>query len=137
MAIHLATSTRNAMCDAVDTLISAGAAAGKLIIYTGTQHGTPGTLPAGTALATFTLPDPAFAAASSGSMTLNTVATVQGSSTGTAGCFAVMDSDNNVVFDGTVTATSGGGDLELNTTSITTGVDVSITSGTFTMPSGA
>lgn len=132
MAIHLASDTRNAMADAVDAEIGAS---GKLIIYTGSQHATPGTLPSGTALATFSLANPAFAAASGGSIALTAPATVQGDATGTAGCFVVTDG-TNVVFDGSVTATGGGGDLTLNTTSITTGVDVDITSGTFTIPDG-
>lgn len=135
MAIHLAAATRTAMADAAVGLIDAGAAAGTLKIYSGSQAASVAD-PAGTLLATFTLEDPAFGAASNGVATLSVPDTVQGSNTGTAGCFIVEDSNGNNIFDGSVTATGGGGDLELNTTSITSGVDVSITSGTFTMPSG-
>ena len=39
------------------------------------------------------------------------------------------------MYDGQVTATGGGGDLQLNTTSIVTGATVTITgNGTITMP---
>jgi hypothetical protein len=45
-----------------------------------------------------------------------------------------MDSNNAAVMDGDVTATGGGGDLTLATTSITSGLSVDITGGTVTMP---
>lgn len=136
MAIHLPVATRNAMADACVDLTDVGGA-GTLKIYTGSQNATAGALPAGTVLATFTLPNPAFGASASGVATLNAVTTVQGSNTGTAGCFAITNNAGTSVLTGSVTATGGGGDLTLNTTSITTGVDVDITSGTVTMPSGA
>ena len=37
-------------------------------------------------------------------------------------------------FDGSVTATGGGGDLTLATTSITSGLSIDITGGTITVP---
>ena len=53
---------------------------------------------------------------------------------GTADIFEVTDRDNLVIYKGTVTATSGGGDIELSSTGITTGDRVSITNSTITMP---
>ena len=51
--------------------------------------------------------------------------------TGTASWFRLVDSD------GSVTATGGGGDLTLNTTTISIGLTVEITSGQITMPAGS
>lgn len=137
MAIHLPDASRNAMVNAIVDLTDAGTPPGQLRIYTGSQHATAGAEPSGTQLADFALANPAFGAAATGSAALTAPATVQGLATGTAGCFAVLNAAGGVIFTGTVTATGGGGDLELNTTSITLGVDVDITSGTFTMPTGA
>jgi hypothetical protein len=62
------------------------------------------------------------------------VLTTTGVATGTAGWFRITDNSGDTVMDGSVTATGGGGELELNTTSITTGVTVEITAGTLTTP---
>jgi hypothetical protein len=59
--------------------------------------------------------------------------TVAASNTGTAGWFRMWKADGTTaVLDGSV-GTSGA-QINLNTTSITSGVNVSITSGTITMP---
>jgi hypothetical protein len=62
------------------------------------------------------------------------VLTATAGNSGTAGWFRVLDSDNNALIDGTVTATGGGGDLTLATTAVTSGLDVSITALTLTQP---
>lgn len=137
MAIRISTTARNAACDAVVDLVDAGAGAGKLRIYTGTQPATADTAASGTLLADATLIDPAFGAAATGTATLADPAAVTGSSAGTAGWFRVLDSNNNTVFDGSVTATGGGGDLQLSNTSIAVGQTVDISAGgTVTMPAG-
>lgn len=130
MALTLQTIARNAGAEAITDLADAGSGAGKINIRTGS---TPG---AGTLLATFTLSDPAFTGPSTGVMTLDVTPalTDDGLADGTAGIWDLVDSDDTLVLSGSVTATGGGGDLELNTTSITTGVEVEITAGTITMP---
>lgn len=134
MAIRLATAAQNAAADAVVDLIDAGAGAGTLKIYTGSVGASANVTPAGTLLATVSFADPAFGASSSGAAAATDPASVTGAAAGTAGCFLVEDSAGNNVFDGTVTATGGGGDLQLSTTTISVGVTVDITGFTYTQP---
>jgi len=134
MALSLATSARNAMCDALVDLLDAGPAAGTIQIRSGTRPANPNTTATGTLLATVTLIDPAFGSAASGVATLSDPAAVTAAASGTATWFRALDSTGAAVFDGDVTATGGGGDLTLATTSITSGLSVDITGGTVTMP---
>lgn len=130
MAVRLAVSLANTLADAVDTALGN---AGTIKIYTGTQPATADTAASGTLLATFTLGSPGFGAASSGTITLAGVPlTVAASNTGTAGWFRIATSGASTILDGSV-GTSGN-QINLNTTSITSGVNVTITSGTITMP---
>jgi hypothetical protein len=141
MAIRINTAARNAAADAIVGVFSGGSGAPVLRIYSGSQPATPATAPSGTLLAEFTLSDPAFAAASSGSAALDVTPalTDDGLAAGTAGYFRICDSTEAAatglgVLDGSVTATGGGGDMTLNTVTISVGVSVEITSGSITMP---
>lgn len=137
MAIRLPTGVRNAACDAVVDLLDAGTGAGTIEIRSGSQPASANDAATGTLLATVTLADPAFGAAASGAATMaGTPRTATGAAAGTAGWFRAKDSTGATVLDGSVTATGGGGDLEVNTTAISVGVNVSITGGTVTMPAG-
>jgi hypothetical protein len=118
-------------------LLDGGSGAGTIKIYTGTQPTTANDAVAGTLLATVTLADPAFGASSTGVATLSgTPLSGSGVAVGTAGWARFADSTGATVMDGSVTATGGGGQIELATTSISTGVTVQITGGTVTMPAG-
>lgn len=133
--VQLATATVNAMADKVDDLVNGGTPPGTIKVYSGTQPANANTAITGTLLATFTLDNPAFGAASGGVITLGaTPLTATGAAAGTATHFRVANGSGATVFDGDVTATGGGGDLQLNTTTISVGVSVEITSGTFTQP---
>jgi hypothetical protein len=135
VATRLAAAARNAAADAIADLADAGSGAATIKVYSGSQVATGDTAESGTLLVTFTLADPAFGAASSGVCTLaSTPRSATGAADGTAGWFRLEDSDGANILDGSVTATGGGGQLELNTTTISTGVSVSLTSGTITMP---
>ncbi|MFI6793662.1 hypothetical protein ACIBG4_40660 [Nonomuraea sp. NPDC050383] len=143
MAVRINTAARNASANAIAALVDGGSGAGKLRIYSGSQPATPATAPTGTLLAEFTLSDPAFAAAVAGAVGLDTTPalTVTGLANGAAGWFRLVDSAEAAgtglgVLDGSVSATGGGGDLTMNTTTISTGVNVTINAGTVTMPSG-
>lgn len=127
MALTVSTSVGNAMVDAAVDSVDGGSA-GTIKIYTGSRPASPDDAATGTLLATFTLSNPAFGAASSKSAALNTVASVTAAATGTAGYFRAATSAGVAKFDGTV-GTSGA-ELNLNTVSITSGGTVSITSGT-------
>ncbi len=136
MTVRISTAARNAMVDAVKALIDAGAGAGKIRIYTGTQPAGPGSSASGTLLADVPFADPSFDATSSGSAAadVSPALTTTGAADGTAGWFRVLDSNNVAIIDGSVTATGGGGDLTLSTTAITTGLTVTITGFSLTEP---
>lgn len=131
MAIGYATALRNNMLDEITTLIDAGAGAGLLRIYDGTKPAVCGT--ATTLLAELTMTDPSAGAASGGVWTASSITDdTSANAPGTATWFRIVDSNGVCVLDGTVTVTSGGGDLELNSVSISTGQNVAVTSMTIT-----
>lgn len=139
MAIKISNAAALAACDAIVDLVDGGAGAGKVRIYSGSQPTDPDTAATGTLLAELTMSDPAFGAAADDTPGgIATAASITDDSsanaTGTAGYFRIVDSDDNAIVDGSVTGTGGGGDMELSTTSITSGDTVSVTSLTLTMP---
>lgn len=134
-------ATQNACADAVTAQIDGGTGAAHLRIYTGTAPAGPGSAPTGTLLADITLNDPSFGAASGGVATLSTspALSATAAASGTAGYARLVDSTQAAgsglgVADLTVSATGGGGEVQLASTSISSGVTVSVTSGTITMP---
>lgn len=136
MALGLPTAVRNAACDAIVDRVDAGAGAGMIRVYTASRPASANDAATGTLLATVTLADPAFGAAATGVAALTDPAAVTGVAAGTAAWFRMLDSDAVTVLDGSVTATGGGGDLTLATTTISVGLSVDITGGTITMPAG-
>lgn len=142
MALRIYNAVSEAQGNALVDTPDDGAGAGKVEIRSGAQPALNGAL-SGTLLAEFTLSDPAFgAAAAAGSGAVATAAGLPitdaaAAATGTAGYGAVLDSDDNVKWTGTVTATSGGGDFEIDNTSITSGQEVQLTAFTVTQPQGS
>jgi hypothetical protein len=134
MALRLATPARNAAADAIADLFDAGSGAGTLKIYTGSQPTTPQDAATGTLLATVTLADPAFGSAATGVVTGTDPASVTAVATGTAGWFRAADSAGATILDAEVTATGGGGVMQLSSTSIVSGGSVDITALSLTMP---
>lgn len=134
MATRISTASATAAANAVVDSIDLGAGTAKVRVYTGTQPATANTTASGTLLVEFDLPNPAFGAASSGVATANAISNATATASGTAGWFRCVDRDNAAVLDGSVTATGGGGDMTMNTTTVTSGAAVSITSWTVTMP---
>jgi hypothetical protein len=129
------------MADGVAALVNGGSGAGKLRIYSGSQPATPATSPSGTLLLEVTLNDPAFGSAASGVATADVDPALSGTgaAAGTAGYFRIVDSTEAAgtglgIIDGSVTATGGGGECQLSTTTISNGLAVSITSLTITAP---
>jgi len=123
MAVTYAATTKTARMQAVLDKVDAGSAAGKLEI---------GTSGMGTVLATITLADPSFTLSGS-VLTLASVPRTDSSAdaSGTAAEARIRDSDNNNVITGLTVGTSGT-DIVLDSTSITAGQTVTITSGTIT-----
>jgi hypothetical protein len=108
-----------------------------LRIYTGAQPAA-GAAASGTLLVTITLPADAMAAAAAGvaakSGTWSGVASFGGGVPLTAGWFRVESSAGSRWYDGAVTATGAGGEIELTSTSITSGQTVSIATFNITQP---
>lgn len=129
MALKYSTAIRNAKLDVIETTVGASAI---LKIISGTIPASVGATDPGTVLATLNLPADWMAAAASGSKAL--LGTWQDSSadaTGTAGHFTIFASDGTTPhIHGTITATGGGGDIELSSTSITATGSITITSFT-------
>jgi hypothetical protein len=137
VATHSA-ALRNAQANALTTQIDAGSAAGRLRVYTGSKPATPETAASGTLLADIALNDPAFGASAAGVVTLDVTpepADSSANNTGTAGYARFTDSDGNGVLDCSV-GTSGA-EVNLNTLSVVSGVAVTVTSCTYTVPAGS
>jgi hypothetical protein len=129
MAIGLSTALRTLHVDNINTALNAGAGAALLRVYDGSRPATGGT--ATTLLAELTCTDPAAPAGSSGVLTFSAITKdSSANATGTATWCRFVDSTGAFVMDGSV-GTSGT-DYILNTTSITSGVEVSCTSATIT-----
>lgn len=129
MAITHVTAVRNSLAAIVSTAADAGVGAAKIQITK-----SAGSYTAGNILAEITLSDPAFGAPSTGTITAAglPVEDTTANNTGTAVEFRLVDSADTEVFHGTVTATGGGGDMEMSSTGITAGDAVRITSFTYT-----
>jgi len=131
MAIQYSATVRNAQLDALETAIGTSAV---LKIRTGSAPANVATADSGSVLATLNLPSDWMAAASGGAKALTgTWQDTSADATGTAAHFRIYASDGTTAhIQGTVTATSGGGDIELQNTSIASGQAITITSFTIT-----
>lgn len=133
MAIQYSTTLKNARLDAVESTIGT---APVIKIRTGSAPANCATADSGTVLATLTLPSDWMAAASSGSKAMSGSWTdASADATGTAAHFRLYASDGTTCHaQGTITVTGGGGDMTVDSTSITSGNPFTVTS--FTITSG-
>lgn len=131
MTMQFSTTARNAALDAIETTTGTSAI---LRIRTGAPPANCAAARTGTVLVTMNLPSDWLAAASSGSkVKAGTWQDTSADATGTAAHFEVMDSGGTTChIQGTVTATGGGGDMEIDNTSIATGQQVTVTAFTLT-----
>lgn len=131
MAIQLSVAVRTARLDTIESTIGTAAV---LKIFTGAQPANCAAANSGTELVSMTLASDWMNAASTGTKTkLGTWEDASANNTGTAAHFRLYASDGTTChMQGSVTATSGGGDLELDSTSITSGQTVTITTFTLT-----
>lgn len=127
----ITTAAANAMLDGLASHLGESC---KLRIYDGTQPAGPGTaITSQVLLAELTLNADAFAAAANGVLTANAITSdASADATGTATWFRLLTSGGTAVCDGSV-GTSGC-DLNLNSTAITAGGTVAVTSLTITQP---
>jgi hypothetical protein len=133
MAIQLSTAVRNARLDAIETTVGTSAI---IRIRTGAAPANCATADSGTILAELTLPSDWLANASGGTKALaGTWQDLSANNTGTAEHFRLYDSAGTTChLQGTVTATGGGGDMEVSSTSFTAAQ--SFTINTFTLTDG-
>lgn len=123
MAITHETAVRNALADLIDDQVNAGTTnpGGRIIFQTS----------ANAEVATCEFSDPAFGAASGGVITANAISDDTNATGGTVDNFIITSRDGTTILSGTVTATGGGGDIELSSLTIGAGDTVSVTSLTY------
>lgn len=117
-------STRTNIADTVVDEIDVGStnAAGQIVIQTG----------ASAEVATLVASNPAFGAAASAVATANAISNDTSATGGTAAQYEFQDRDESGVILGSVTATGGGGDIELSTVTVPAAGTVTMTSYTYT-----
>lgn len=128
MAISIPQSARQAAANAIVDLADAGSGSALTVIRSGSP-GDPDSAAAGNEVATIVMGDPAFSAADpdgiASAIGLNADTNATG---GIAGHYRIEDSDGNCVFQGVITGVGGGGDLELQSTTVGAGGTVVIVS---------
>lgn len=131
MALQLSVAVRNARLDAIETATGVSAI---LKIRSGAQPASCATADSGTVLATCSLPSDWMAAAASGSKAMSgTWSDASADAAGTAAHFRIYASDGTTChLQGSVTATGGGGDMEVDNTSFAAGQAFSVTSFSLT-----
>ena len=122
MAVTINTSLQNRQVDSWGGDLDSGF----IKIYTGAQPAA-NAAPTGTLLVTIDLDADAYAAASSGSATANGTLSGIAGNTGTAGYAQQVNAAGTRWQYGSVTATGGGGDVQIDSTSISNGNTVTIT----------
>lgn len=127
--IHVNTTTKNSMLQALADAINGGTAGGTIKIYTGTMPTlVTDAISTQTLLGTLTFSDPCGTVAT-GSLTMSAI--TQDSSadaTGTAAFARIADSSGTAIMDIDITTTGGGGALQMNTTNIVAGGPIAISS---------
>lgn len=131
MAIQYSVGVRNAKLDAIETTVGVSPT---LVIFSGTMPASTATANSGTVLVTMTLPSDWMSAASAGAKAkLGTWEDASADATGTAGYFRIFGG-GTCHMQGNCSSTGGGGDMELDNTSIASGQQVTVS--TFTITSG-
>lgn len=145
MALRLATAplaafdavyaaAANDALDAALDLVDGGSGPGQIKVYTGGPPATVNSAATGTLLATFTLPDPAFAAATGGVKTLDADPDITAvtDAAGTPGWARIQDSAGATIADGTVGTSAA--DFITASSPWLSGQNVDLTAGTITIP---
>lgn len=134
MTIKFSNAVRNAILDSVETTIGPSAV---LSIKSGAQPTACNSANSGTVLVTYNLSADWAAAASGGSKNFNALPlSALATGTGTAGHFRIFSNGGTCHWQGTVTVTDGGGDIEIDNLSIANNQSVLVTSFSLTAPNG-
>ena len=131
MAFQLSVDTRNATLQALETTIGTNPI---MTVSSGTVPADCGSANTGTVLATMILPTNWLDTPALGSIVLSgTWQDLSADDSGTAGYFRLHQSDGTIChMQGTVTQTGAGGDMQLDTTNIAVGQQITITAFTIT-----
>ena len=139
MTFRISTGARNGLLSSgIDTMFDAGV----LDIRVGSPPALADDAPTGTLLASITLPSPWLGLAVGGQISKAGVwSDTSADNTGTAGWFRVRlsgdsgtSSSTALRMDGTLSLVAGGGDWEMDTTSVVVGGTVTISAATFIQP---
>lgn len=130
MAIKASLTVRNARLDAIETSIGASAV---MKLRSGAPPANITDADSGTVIATINLPSDWMNAAASGQKTQSgTWQDTSADNAGTVGHYRIYASDGTTQhIQGTVTATGGGGDMEINNTVVAAGQQITVTAFTF------
>jgi hypothetical protein len=124
MAVTHPTAVRNGLADYVVDQLDTGTPPGKLVMQTA----------ASAAVATLTFANPAFGAAAAGTATANAIVADTNAVGGTIAKAELRQGPSTAIVLCSVTATGGGGDIQLNSVVISAGQQVSLTSLTYSAP---
>ncbi len=131
MATRLNTAERHAILALLDAY-----AGGTLELRTGAQPATADTASSGTIIATPPIPNPAFAAAASGSRAKAGTWQATAVASGTIGWGRLISSDGTRRRDVSVSVAGGGGDLIIDTANVVAGGTVTVSGYTVNQPAG-
>ena len=131
MAFQLSVNARNATLAALETEVGVNPI---MTISTGSPPANCGTANTGTVVATMILHTDWLSDPLLGSVTLSgTWQDLSADASGTAGYFRLHNGDGTVChMQGSISATGGGGDMQLDNTNIATGQQINITAFTIT-----
>lgn len=129
MALTITAAAAQSMGTALATAIGS---ASTIQIRSGSKPATPETAASGTLLATVAISG-SFTS-TGGVLTSADPSSVTIAATGTAGYFRVLTSGATAILDGTVTATGGGGDMQLATVALSSGATLDLGVPSITVP---
>lgn len=130
MSVQYSTTVRNGIVDAIESNIGT---APKLRFYTGAAPANCAAAATGTLLVEMALPSDWMNNSSGGAKTQLGTWQANATAAGTAGHYRIYDTAGTTCHEqGTLTLTSGGGDMELDNTNIASGQTVTVTTKTIT-----
>lgn len=131
MAINVNDALANSILAGIQTIFDGGT----LEFRTGSRPATAGAAATGTVVASITLPTPSFATPASRSMAkAGTWEDTSADASGTIGYARMKNTGDTQRIDFTVTATGGGGDIQVDNTVLAAGQDFKVTAATIAYP---